>query len=690
MSRDFLLEIGTEEIPSGYLGPALRGMEKQWQESAGRNRIEVQRIRAVGTPRRLVLMAEGMAEEQKELVTKTLGPPVKVAFDQDGNPTKAAVGFAERCGVPLKDLIVEETDKGRYLCAAKVERGKEVFGLLPELVTEFIGKIPFPKSMRWGEGEARFVRPVHWLLCLYGERTVEFEYGGVRSGNLSRGHRFMAPDPFPVESPASYIAALGERFVVVDNEARKEMLKGVVDGLAGAHGGVACGDEELLDTVANLVEYPVGVWGSFDEEYLELPREVLVNAMVEHQRYIPVEAPDGALTPNFISISNTRARDIKVVAHGNEKVLRARLADGMFFFKEDTARPLEDYVDGLKRVLYQEKLGTSYEKMERFRDLALWLQSILDVSSPELVERAAILCKADLLTLMVYEFPKLQGVIGRVYALISGEKEEVAEAVYEHYLPRYTGDDLPETPTGAILSTADKLDTIVGSFGIGMRPTGNLDPHGLRRQAIGIINIVTDNAYRLSLSGLVDKALEILDGKITEDPGKVKAEVLDFFARRLENLFLSDGIRYDLVDAAMGAGFDDLFVLKLRLDGLREFARRPDFDALTTTFKRVVNIIPKERFADVRQSLFIEDDEGELYRKTLDVKNRLDGLLGDERYLEALAAIAELKGTVDRFFDSVLVMADDSGVRHNRLALLCEVAGLFSTVADFSKIVSGV
>ncbi len=689
MSRDFLLEIGTEEIPSGYLNPALQSMEKNWRALTERNRMEAGEVHAWGTPRRMVLMVKDVAEEQKELVTRLSGPPVRVAFDEEGKPTKAALGFADKCGVSVDELKVMETEKGEYLFAERADKGGEIFRLLPGLAVELIEQIPFPKSMRWGEGEVRFVRPIHWLLCLYGERTVEFEYGGVQSGNLSRGHRFMAPDAFVVETPASYLKMTGERMVIVDTAVRKKMVRDTVHELAAANGGVPCKEDELLDIVSNLVEYPVGVWGRFDEEYLKLPRDVLTTAMVKHQRYFPVERPGGTLMPNFIAVGNTLAGNLEAVAHGNEKVLRARLADAMFFFREDTSRPLEDYVEGLKRVLYQEKLGTSYEKMERFRELVLWLQSVVGAGSDKSVERAAYLSKADLMTQMVYEFPELQGIMGREYAVLCGEDEEVARAIFEHYLPRYSGDELPETHTGALLSIADKLDTIVGSFGIGVKPTGNLDPHGLRRQAIGIINIVIDKAYRFSLSDAVDKALEVLNEKAAGEARKVKDEALDFIGRRLENLCLSDGYRYDLVDAAMGAGFDDLYGLKMRLDALREFSSRPDFEALTTTFKRVVNIIPRESFGDVDESLLAEEPERVLYEGTGGVEKELAGLLAREDYIKALAITAGLREDVDHFFDTVLVMAKDRELRHNRLALLYKVAGLFSSIADFSKIVSG-
>jgi glycyl-tRNA synthetase beta chain len=689
MGRDFLLEIGTEEIPSGYLDPALAAMEKHWRDLMEGNRIEIGSIKAWGTPRRLALMVDDMAEVQRELVTKTMGPPVNVAFDDKGEPTKAALGFAEKCGVPVGELGVEETKKGKYLCAVRVDEGGEVSLLLPRLIPEFIDQIPFPKYMRWGEGDTRFVRPIHWLLCLYGDRPVEFRYGGMAGGDRSRGHRFMAPDFFRVETPASYPAALRERSVIVDNKVRMEEAKKAIDELASAHGGIAYGDDDLLAMVSNMVEYPVAVWGCFDEEYLKLPDGVLINTMVEHQHFFPVEQADGALMPNFIALGNTGARDLKVVARGNEKVLRARLADAMFFFREDSSKPLEDFVEGLKSVLYQEKLGTSYEKMERFRELALSIQSLLNVGSPEMIERAALLCKADLMTLMVYEFPKLQGVMGREYALLSGEKEEVAEAIFEHYLPRYAGDRLPETVTGALLSMADKLDTVVGSFGIGVKPTGNVDPHGLRRQTLGIINIIMENGYRLSLSDVVDKALDILKDKITGNPGEVKTEVLDFFARRLENMFLSESYRYDLVDAVIESGFDDLVRLKLRLDALTEFSQRPDFETLTTTFKRVVNIIKSEVLEDPKPALLAEKHERQLYTRAGEVQDKLASLLEGEHYMEALEAIAQLRAPVDDFFDNVLVMADDLGVRNNRLALLGMVAGMFSSIADFSKVVIG-
>ncbi|HPJ96564.1 MAG TPA: glycine--tRNA ligase subunit beta, partial [Syntrophales bacterium] len=476
MSKELLLEIGTEEIPAAFLKKALKDMENMAAAMFLENRLRHGVIRALGTPRRLCLTVENLSEKQDDVIIEKMGPANKVAFDDQGNPTKAALGFAKGQGVEFSELETVVTDKGEYLCIRKKSIGVSAVELLPALLIKFISGIPFRKSMRWSFYDFRFARPIHWIMALFGGDVLPFSIEDIPSGRISYGHRFMRNQPFEVTDYADYIEKAKKHFVIVDPEERKEIILREIRQAAAGVGGEALTDPELLDTVTFLVEYPNAICGSYAREYLKLPREVLITSMMTHQKYFPVVDAARSLLPNFVTVNNTLPRDPSVVRKGNEKVIRARLSDANFFFQEDQKVKLEQRVEGLKQVIYHTKLGTSFEKVRRFQALSDKIADFLDPALKPTVDRAAYLAKADLDTQMVGEFSELQGVMGREYALLAGEKPVVAKAIYEHYLPIAAGGALPETEEGSIVSIADKLDTIVGFFGVNLIPSGTADP----------------------------------------------------------------------------------------------------------------------------------------------------------------------------------------------------------------------
>ncbi|MBO4793154.1 MAG: glycine--tRNA ligase subunit beta, partial [Deltaproteobacteria bacterium] len=499
MCAEIFLEIGTEEIPASFLAPARLSLEELLRKELETARIPFQSILTFATPRRLAIAVQGAAPEQERQELSISGPPAKIAFDAEGKPTKAALGFAKTNGVDVSELETVDTPKGPYLCVHKVLEGQKLKDLLPDIFLRVIHAIPFKKSMRWKDLDIRFVRPVHWLTALLDGEIVPFTFGEISSGNQSFGHRFMAPEAFTVTGLEDYLAKAQEHFVIPDPQRRKEIIRHDVEEIAARLNASLNMDEDLLEEVSLLVEFPVAICGSFEEKYLELPPEVLITTMKENQRYFTLTDDSGRLLPRFITIANTRPRDPEVVQRGNERVLRARLSDAMFFWKEDQKVPLESRLEALKHVVFQAKLGTSYEKVMRIRELAVELARRFAPERVEAVERAALLAKCDLETQMVFEFPELQGVMGREYALLEGEDRDVAVAVYEHYLPVQAGGALPSGPVGACVAIADKMDTLCGCFSVGLLPTGAADPFALRRGAIGILSIILDRQMPLSL-----------------------------------------------------------------------------------------------------------------------------------------------------------------------------------------------
>jgi len=685
--KELLMEIGTEEIPAGFIPQALMDLESLVKKELEVNRISFNRIRTLGTPRRLVLVIDSVAEKQRDEETKKIGPSKQAAFDVKGNPTKAAIGFAKGQSVPVESLTLIQTEKGEYVCAVKKEPGRETPEILSSLLPKILLSIPFKKSMKWADVPIRFARPIHWILALFGGEIIPFEVGNIRSGNVTYGHRFMHSGPISVKDFQSYLKKTREASVIIDPVERKKKIEDEMIREGAKVSGKVLKDEDLLDEVNFLVEYPVALCGTFDNKFLSLPREILIHSMKEHQRYFPLVDDHGILLPHFVCISNINPRNREVVVTGNEKVLKARLSDAAFFFEDDLKIPLEKRVEQLKKVVFQAKLGTSYEKVTRFKQLALWITERIDPQLRESVERASLLCKADLVTGMVGEFPKLQGIIGREYARLSGEKPEVAEAIYEHYLPGFAGDRLPSSPIGDIVSIADKMDTIVGCFGVSLVPTGTADPFGLRRQALGIIRIILEKKYTISLTGLIEESQKQLKEKMERPFDEVKEGVLDFYRVRYQNFLLDKGYPFDVIQAVISTAFDELVDVQHRIDALRTAREWKDFESIVIGFKRAMNILKgSSSKREISSSLFTESAEKSLYQSFLKVKENINRLFNQKDYEAALLEMTLMKKPIDEFFDGVMVMVEDDAIRNNRLALLDEIGKLFLRIADFSKL----
>ncbi len=693
---ELLFELGSEELPARFVVPALDDLERVFKDECAARNVKHGAIRRFGTPRRLALLVADVVEKTDDVTKEVLGPSVKAAFDDKGQPKVPATKFAESVKLPVDQLKRVTTPKGEYLAAMVEEKGRRALELLPEVLNACVRKIGFAKSMRWGDVEQSFGRPLHWIVALLGGEVVPVMFSDVKSGRQTKGHRFLAPGAITLERPADYEAALEKAHVIADLGKRRQlMLERIAEKAKLAHGTVIS-DDALVDQVVNLVELPSPVLGSFEERHLDLPPEVLIQEMKSHQRYFSLEDANGKLLPRFIAVSNTPVKDEQLSVRGYERVLRARLTDGRFFFDEDRRTPLIDRVQSLARVTWQAKLNSSYaEKVDRFRALAVFLSQQTGTEAHRAtIERAATLAKADLVTGMVGEFPELQGVMGREYALHGGEPPEVALAIFEHYLPRGAADALPTQDAGALIGLADRLDSICGLFAIGEKPTGAKDQYGLRRAAIAVINLVIGKGYRLSLAAAVDQALALLEPKTVNLKKKageapVREQVLDFFRDRLRPLW-GEQHRADVIDAVVAAGFDDLVATKQRVEALSAWVGHGDFAALAATFKRVANIVEKQakdvQRAPVDPARLVDDAEKALFAELAKVKEAAVAAVKADDYATALAKVVPLKPLVDAFFDKVMVMAPEQPLRENRVRLLMEIAGLFGAVADFSKL----
>ncbi|HPL48945.1 MAG TPA: glycine--tRNA ligase subunit beta [Smithella sp.] len=688
MSNELLFEIGTEEIPAGFLSKAVVDMEEIIRKSFTDKRIAFDGIKCLATPRRLVLYIADLSAKQEDQTVEKLGPAKKAAFDENGQPTKAAIGFARGQGVDVSQLETITTEKGEYLGARKTIAGQPTKDLLPDILKDFMLAIPFRKSMRWADCTLRFARPIHWILALYSGEVIPLKIEDIESGNTSCGHRFMSPAPFAVTGFEDYLNKARENFVIADPAERRKLILEEAEKSAAEVGGKLFYTDDLLETVSFIVEYPVIVRGGYEEDYLKIPKDVLTTTMISHQKYFPVVNEAGKLLPYFIAVSNTKPRDISVVAKGNERVLRARLADASFFFEEDKKVPLEDRVESLKKVVFHTLLGTSHKKVSRFRKLAVKIASKVKPSVKKNVDRAALLAKADLESLMVGEFSELQGIMGREYALIAGEKPEIANAIYEHYLPIVAGGDLPQSDEGAIVGLADKMDTIAGFFGVGMPPTGTADPYALRRQALGIINIILSREYPLSLNFLIDESLALLKDVLKKPAAEVKKDILEFFKGRLQNQLIAQGYAYDTVDAVLSANIDELVEVIEKVKALEEFRKHPDFEPVSIAFKRVDNILKDFKGGQFDVNLLVHDAEINLFSYFDNIKPRVEKGIAEKDFAAALNKLAALRPHVDNFFDNVMVMDKDEKVRFNRQSLLAEISALFHKIADFSKIVT--
>ena len=688
MSKDLLLEIGVEEMPARYIEPGLAQMEEGLGKLLAEARIHFEQVNVYGSPRRLAITAVGVAESGEDRESEVTGPPAKVGFDDQGKPTKSALGFAKGQGVDVKELKVKNTPKGEYVVVTKKEKGKPTFEALPAILTELISSLNFPRSMLWGRVKVRFARPIRWIMALYGDKVLELEIADVKSDNFTYGHRFLHPETITIDAASDYLAQLEKAFVIADHRKRREMIREAVSKMAEEEGGSAVIEDSLLDEVNNLVEYPTAISGRFDKGFLEVPSEVIITSMSKNQRYFPVLDRDGRLKPIFIAISNMND-NLDVITKGNEDVIRARLADAVFWFDEDKKATFADLVPKLKGMVFQEDLGTIYEKVGRIERLS---EFIGERTYPDIIQKAkrtALLSKADLVSQMVFEFPSLQGIMGREYAILSGEEEEVATGIYEHYLPNSADSRLPGNPIGIVVSLADKLDSVVGCFAVGLIPTGSADPYALRRQASGVIRIIVASGLRLSLSEMIDKTLDLLSEKLKRPPDEVKKDVLEFIRDRVDPLLRSEGVRYDEVDSVLSAGYDDLADLWKRARSVSDLRKSADdFDHIITAFKRVFNILKgQEAKLEVDENLFVEKEEKELYDKFIQVREGAEPLITSQKYEEALALMTELRKPVDDIFDEVMIMDKDEKLRENRLSLMRRVSDLFLRVVDFSKIV---
>ena len=684
MAKDLLFEIGTEEIPARFMKGILQQLAEYSSQRLQELRLEHGEIQVFGTPRRMAVLVRNLTEQQEDRESENKGPSVRIAFDTEGKPTKAGQGFARGQGVDVNALV----ERDGYVYAQIHEQGKATAELLPELLLELLHKLNFPKNMHWGDLDMRFVRPIRWLVALYGQEIVPLEVTGVVSGRVSRGHRFLGAKEITIAEAAAYEDSLRHNFVLADPEKRRSIIRQQLEETAREHNGVVAMDEELLEEVVHLVEYPTALCGRFEEEYLELPQGAVITPMKEHQRYFPVLDQAGKLLPLFITVRNGGKEHLDVVRHGNERVLRARLADARFFYMEDQKGTLEQRVERLKSIVFQDGLGTMHDKVLRVQAAALQLGKNLQADEAALkqVARTAYLAKADLVTGMVCEFTELQGIMGREYAKLNGEDDAVAEGIYEHYLPRFAGDELPQGMPGRLVSIADKLDNIVATFSRGLIPTGSQDPYALRRQAQGILSTLLAAPYGFSLRDMVQYALEQLnltDAKVQE---KLQQDVAEFFRLRLKNLLLEQNVRYDVVDAILEGDTDVLYESWLKAQALTA-AEGDSLKKAVQALTRASNLVKHATRDEIKETSFVADEEKTLYAAYQKAAARIAASSQQRDYAQVLAELTTLADPIHAFFEAVMVMDPDEEVKTNRLALLKQIVSLASGIGDLGKVI---
>jgi glycyl-tRNA synthetase beta chain len=689
MAKDMVLEIGVEEIPSAYMPDAIRDLKNIAEDRFSSYRLKYQSLHSYGTPRRLALLVDDLGDWQENSIIENKGPKASIAIDADGNPTKAGLGFARSQGMEFKDLEIRAVNGTQHLFAIKKVEGQPVERVLGQLLTEIVGALSFPKSMRWGYYQTRFARPIRWLLALLGDQVVDFSVENINSSRITFGHRFLSQGALEVKDVQHYRKVLSDNYVILDQNERAQMISQQIKEAAQTVDGVPMQNDELLEEVNYLVEYPTAFCGEFSEEYLQVPTEVLTTTMIEHQRYFPVFDAQGQLMPSFIGIRNGTDYNLDEVKKGNQRVLKARLEDALFFWKEDTKKPLEEMAPLLANVLFHERLGTVEEKAERIRDLGVFIGKASHLSNARKLTRAAYLCKADLVSHMVYEFPELQGVMGRYYALQSGEDTETSEAIFEHYLPRFSGDRLPLTETGRALSLADKFDNLVGCFSIGIKPTGSQDPYALRRQALGIVNIILDARLDLDIRKVAEKAYAGL-AKVKPDYSSEDTanQVVEFIIQRMKGLLLDRGIPYDVIDAVLAAPSNDLNNIMNRVRAVEELKKSDYFEDFMVVYNRSNNLSRNWEKDQVDIAKLIDNSERALYAAYCEVKEKVDKNLNQSDFTQAIHLLAGLRPHIDQFFSSVMVLVDDDELKAARLGLLKSVANTCHMIAEFGLLVA--
>lgn len=685
MNNYLLYEIGVEEMPARFVESTLVQLKENLEKSLNEKRVKFDAIDTYATPRRLVLIVKGLADKQTDLEEEVKGPSKKIAVAEDGSFTKAALGFMRGKGLEEEDVYFKDLDGSEYIFATIKEEGISTEEVLSEILPEIVKNVVFPKSMRWGGKNMRFVRPIRWLVAMMNDKIVPVNLEGIMASNKTVGHRFLGSKNIEFNSIEEYLKKLEENYVILDQNERKELILKQINDVAKSINGHVDMDEELLEEVTYIVEYPTAFYGEFDKEYLELPKEVVKTPMKAHQRYFPVLDDKGDLLPYFIAVRNGNEHKIENVKKGNEKVLEARLADALFFFKEDTIHDLEYFRDKLNSVVFQEKLGTILDKSERLYRIAKQLEDKYELDNAKL-ERAAYLCKADLVTNMVFEFDELQGYMGMEYSKLKGEDEIVAKAIFEHYLPRFNGDIVPETMEGSILSIIDKMDTIAGFFAIGITPTGSADPFALRRQCLGILTILLKNNIELDVAELAGIALDQYT-ELEFNREEVIDNIVDFFNERTKNMFRDMGIRYDVIDAVLSSKEKNILDLYTRAEAINKWIDRESLTDMLVAFNRVSTLAEKAVIDSVDEALFEDETEKVLYEEFLIADKEIESLMSQKEYTKSLDRFATLKTSIDGFFDSVMVMDENEKIRNNRLALLDNIYNSMLQICDLSKIV---
>lgn len=685
--QDLLIELGTEELPPKALTKLIDAFRDGVVAGLKKAELSHGDVKAYATPRRLALVISKLQTQQDDREVERRGPAVTAAFDADGNPTKALQGFARSCGIDVNDLETQETDKGAWLVFRQQQKGAETSTLLVDIIQQSLNDLPIPKRMRWGDLPGEFVRPVHWLIVLFGDDVVPMTLLGVNADRVTVGHRFHHPYPIHINSPMTYAPQLeSEGHVMVDADIRKQTIFDQVNVLAADLGGSAVINPELLEEVTGLVEWPVALAGNFDERFLQLPAEALISSMEGHQKYFAVKAENGALLPHFITVSNIASQDPAQVIAGNERVILPRLSDAAFFWDTDRKQPLAEHQQTLKSIVFQNQLGSVYEKSVRVAQLAKGIAIQIGADGAN-AERAAMLAKCDLVTEMVGEFPELQGIMGRYYARLDGEADDVAEALDEQYLPRFSGDALPTTQTGVAVSLAEKIDTMTGLFGIGQPPSGAKDPFALRRASLGVLRIIIEKELDLDLQQLLDTAVTVYGQILTED--NVSQQVMQYFFERLRGYASEQGFKPDEFEAVLAVRSTRPLDFINRLRAVAAFRQLEQADALAAGNKRIGNILRKndaETDAQVNNTLLQEPAEKALAQRVAQAQQDLVPLTEAADYAGVLNYLAGMRDTIDAFFDQVMVMADDEAVRQNRLALLNQTRALFLGVADISSL----
>lgn len=690
MSRTFLLEIGMEEMPAKFAPGVIAQLDNNARKKLNELRISFEEIKVYVTPRRLALYISGLADKQEDVCEEVKGPAQKAAYDNEGNPTKAVQGFARGQGVNIEDLFIRELNGVPYVYASKSLKGEEIKNILPQFCLDMITGLNFPKPMRWGDYEIRFARPIRWLVALCDDEVIPFSYAGLHAGRISRGHRTLGSS-VSISKAENYLEDLENVFVIADQIKRKNLIWEQVLILAAGVGGFVDADDDLLNEISNLLEYPTALIGEVDLKYMIMPEEVITTPMKEHQRYFPVRSEEGKLLPYFITVRNGDRKALDKVKEGNKKVLKARLEDAAFYYREDLKEPLEANVSKLEKVIYHDKLGTVAQRVARLGGLSEIIAEKMELGNEEklLAKRTAFLAKADLVTHMVYDFPELQGIMGAYYAASNGEDKEVVRGIKEHYWPRFAGDKLPGSYSGRVVSIADKLDAIVGAFCCGIQPTGSQDPYALRRQALGVVSMLKEDKHNISLTGLIEESYKIFEGQGLElEPlAKILPLMEDFFAQRLRFILQEEGLRYDTVDAVMAQGGGFPFSIEKKARILSVIREEEDFNRYVNAYTRCVNLSKKADNSEWSFNDLLDRSELDVLGELIETAPLVAQAVQESDYEQAFRKAARIVPYIEKLFDSVMIMAEEENIRRARLGLLSKCVEVLSCLGDLTLLV---